>query len=297
MSKAFRTLSPKLRKAVAQSAYLPRALRLVWTAASRWTTFWAALLAVQGLLPVATVYLTRGLVNGLVAAIRTAGSWRPVLVLAAAMGALMLLSELLRSLAAWVRTAQAALVQDHISSLIHAKSASVDLAFYDSPDFYDHLHRARADAGYRPVALLESLGGLAQNGVTLVAMFGVLIPYGPWLPLALLASSLPAVWVVLRYTLRQHEWRLRTTADERRTWYYDWLLTTADTAAELRLFGLGGCFQSAYQSLRNRLRKERIELAKNQSVAELEAGGGALLITGSVLIWMTWKTVRGLATL
>ena len=297
MTVIFKILATKLRKVVAQSAYLPRALALVWDAAAGWTTAWALLLIAQGLLPVATVYLTRGLVNGLAAALKNGGAWKPVLILALCMGGITLLAELLRSLAGWVRTAQAELVQDHISGLIHQKSASVDLAFYDSSDFYDHLHRARADAGYRPVVLLESFGGLAQNGITLVAMFAVLIPYGLWLPLALLASTLPAVYVVLRYSLRHHEWRLRTTADERRTWYYDWLLTTAETASELRLFGLGNRFQSAYQKLRGRLRHERIDLAKEQSIAELEAGSAALLISGGALLWMVWKTARGLVTL
>lgn len=290
-------VAAKLRKAVAQLPHLPRALELIWSAAPGWTCIWAVLLIMQGLLPVATVYLTRSLVNGLVLALRTHSSWQQVLVMATVMGAIMLLSELLRGISGWVRTAQAELVQDYITSLIHEKSAAVDLAFYESPDFYDHLHRARMDASYRPVALLENLGNLTQNGITLVAMLAVLIPYSVWLPIILLASTLPALYVVLRYTLRQHQWRLRTTADERRTWYYDWLLTTGENAAELRLFGLGEYFQSAYQGLRRRLRRERIGLAKDQSIAELQAGTTALLIAGLALLWMVWKTVRGLLTL
>jgi ATP-binding cassette subfamily B protein len=47
---------------------------LVWAAARRWTVAWAALLVVQGLLPVATVYLTHTLVNRLVA-VPDAGDW------------------------------------------------------------------------------------------------------------------------------------------------------------------------------------------------------------------------------
>ena len=37
-------------------------------------------------------------------------------------------------------------------------------------EFYDQLHRARVDALSRPQALLENLGRLAQNGLTLLAM-------------------------------------------------------------------------------------------------------------------------------
>ena len=48
-----------------QLPYIPRAAQLVWTAAGHWTIWWALLLLIQGLLPVATVYLTRHLVDTL----------------------------------------------------------------------------------------------------------------------------------------------------------------------------------------------------------------------------------------
>ncbi len=48
-------------------ALVPWALRLVWQAARGWTLAWLCLVGVQGLLPVAQVYLTRDLVNLLVA--------------------------------------------------------------------------------------------------------------------------------------------------------------------------------------------------------------------------------------
>jgi hypothetical protein len=41
---------------------------------------------------------------------------------------------------------------------MHAKSASVDLAFDEWPEFHDHLHRAQYEAAYRPVMFLDSMG-------------------------------------------------------------------------------------------------------------------------------------------
>jgi ATP-binding cassette subfamily B protein len=295
-----RILTAKLGLAAAQLAYLPRALGLVWAAARGWAVAWTALLLAQGLLPVATVYLTRLLVDGLVAAVGAGGTrdaLAPLLLLVAVLAGVMLLSEVLRSAVGWVRTAQGELVRDHISALIHQKSVAVDLAFYESPEYHDRLHRARGEAGYRPVALVEGLGQLLQNGVTLLAMGAVLVPFGWWLPLVLLASTLPAFGVVLHYNLQQHHWRQRTTADDRRTWYYDWLLTSGETAAELRLFGLGPLFQSLYQALRARLRGERLRLARRGALAELAAGVVALLLTCGALAWMVRQTLLGLVTL
>ncbi|MBM2813157.1 MAG: Xenobiotic-transporting ATPase [Chloroflexi bacterium] len=219
------------------------------------------------------------------------------LFLVALMGGVMVLSELLRSLSTWVRTAQSELVQDYVAGLVHERSIAADLAFYEWPEFYDHLHRARQDAGQRPTALLEGTGSLAQNAITLIAMAAVLVPLDPWLPLALVGSMVPALYVVLHHGLRQYHWRLRTTADERRSWYYDWLLTDGETAAELRLFGLGKHFAAAYQAVRLRLRSERVRLVRDQSISEVVAGAFALLVSAAATAWMVWKAAQGLVSL
>jgi len=108
---------------------------------------------------------------------------------------------------------------------------------------------------------------------------------------------LPAFYVVVHYALAEYQWRQRTTTDDRRAWYYDWLMTTAEAAAEIRLFGLGKHFQSHYKSLRQRLRGERLHLTRRQGIAELAASLIALLIMGAALGWMVWKASQGLVTL
>jgi ATP-binding cassette, subfamily B, bacterial len=287
-------LREKLRKALAQLPNLPRAFGLVWSVARPWTIAWVVLLIVQGLLPAAAVYLTKLIVDALVAVERNPGA---LLILALLFGGTLLSMDVVRSAINWVRAVQAELLQDHITSLIHEKSVTVDLAFYELADYYDHLHRARIEARYRPVALLGNLGALLQNSITLVAMGAILIPLGPWLALALLLSTLPAFFVVIHYALAEYEWRQRTTVDDRRVWYYDWIMTTAEAAAEIRLFGLGKHFQSHFKGLRNRLRRERLQLTRRQGLAELGASLIALLIVGAALGWMVWKALHGLVTL
>jgi ATP-binding cassette subfamily B protein len=243
----------------------------------------------QGVLPIATVYLAKGLV----AAIKTGAGMAPVLGVLALLVLVMLASESLRALTRWVRTVQSERVKDHVSGLIHSQSLEVDLAFYESPEFFDHLHRAQIDAVYRPLELLENLGGLVQNGITLVAMALVLLPYGAWLPLALVVSTLPALFVVLHHRLKMHDWRLKATPDERRAWYYQWVMTSRESAAELRLFDLGGHFKSRFQDTRSRLREQYSQLVKSQSKAELAAGVAALGVTGLTMGWMVWRAAHG----
>lgn len=293
-------LTDKLGHVAAQVPLLPRALGLVRKAAKGWFYAWIVLLLLQGLLPVAVVYLSRSVINSLVLLTRTRApleSIWPALWPAVFLAATLLATEVLRSATNYVRTAQSELVRDDIRSLILEKSVAMDLEFYDSPEFYDHLHRAKDEAAYRPVELLESLGALAQGSVTLVAMGAVLLPFGAWLPAALAVATVPAFWVVLRYSLLRHAWHRGVTTDDRRAWYYEWLLTAAEPAAEIRLFNLGGYFQEASLALRTRLRHERLNLAQRQALAEMGAAAAALVVTGGSMLWMLWSAVQGRATL
>jgi len=258
------------------------------------------MLFIQGVLPIGAVILSRELVDSLVAAAGTGAEWEVVrrpLMLALVMAGLLLTGELIRALTQWVRTCQTELVSDHVRGLIHARAASLDLAFYESSDYFDKLHRARVDAQVRPSALVESMGSLLQSALTLVAMAGVLVTFGWWLPLALLCSTLPAFLVVMRFVVRQHGWFVRTTEDQRRTAYYEQVLTSREAFPEVRLFGLAGHFRQLFLELRQRLRGERLALARSEAGAQVLAGLFALGVMGATLGWMVVQSVRGSVSL
>jgi ATP-binding cassette subfamily B protein len=275
-------------------------LQLIWRATRGWTLAWITLLFIQALFPVALVYLSRILIDGLVAVIGAGWSWQnsqPVVFPAVLMAGVMALMEIAQSVSSWVRTAQAELIRDHLSAVIHEKSVAVDLGFYESPEYHDQLERVRSDMSSRPLVLLESVGSLLQNSTTLLAMAVLLIPYGVWLPCLLFISTVPAFYVVLHFNRRYHHWWEQTTSDRRRTQYYDMMLTHSSVAAELRLFDLGSYFQSEYQTLRKRMRTERLEFTRDQSLARLGAGLVGMLTSGAALTWMFWRALQGSATL
>src|SRR5438046_2996897 len=61
------------KRAFAEWRHLPQTIHLVWSATARWTALWLTLLMVQGLLPAAAVYLTKGVVDGVLMAIGRGG--------------------------------------------------------------------------------------------------------------------------------------------------------------------------------------------------------------------------------
>ena len=279
---------------------LRRAVRLVWEASPKWTGAWIVVLIVQGLLPAASVYLTKWVLDAAEIAVGGGLAWENVTVLllpASLMAAVMLASRTLASVSSWVQTAQSQLVQDHIRHRIHAKAISVDMKYYEMPKYHDLLDQATGNASSKPLEFINGLGGGVRDGITVASIAALLLPYGWWVPLALLLSTAPALFVVIRYKRQQHDWWTRTTSKRRKSTYYNLLLTNQWFAAEMRLFGLGDLFRHAFQSIRTDLREERIELEQRQAAATLLASVGALLAMGGVMGWMLLRALSGTATL
>jgi ATP-binding cassette subfamily B protein len=280
--------------------YFVRACRLLWDTAPGWLILWMALLLISGLLPVTTVYLSKVIVDSLAVGLGAEKQWqslRPVLTPLAALVGILLVMGVLRSGTAMTRALYAQLIQDRISHLIQEKSVAVDLSFYDQADYYDKLHRARNDASYRPMEMIESMGALLQNTITLLAMASVLVPYSILAPVALLVSTLPALYIALAHRLRNYAWNLRNTEPQRRAWYYDWILTSREHAAEIRVFSLARHFQVTFTELRQRLRRESLQLFRAQSLAELGSSCFALLVIGLAMGLMVWRAMVGAVTL
>ncbi len=290
----------KFRNADTIIFQLLKTLSLVWSASRYWTAAWMILLVIQGVLPAAGISLTREIVDSLVAVAgdgMSSANIEKILTPVVLMAAILLASEFLGSAGEWIRTAQSELVNDYITDLVQKQSVAVDYAFYENSESYDQLDRARDGATGRSLALLESTGSLLQNSITMFAIAAVLIPYGPWLPLVLIASAIPAFYVLMYLNRIQYEWSQRRTTDRRRLMYFDLLLTNSATAAEVRLFDFTDYFQSAYKKIRQRLVREQLQLLKKQTVGRSVAGLMALIVSAGVLAWMGRQVLIGAMTI
>lgn len=283
-----------------QAGYIPRALRLVWDAVRGWTLASTALLVVQGLLPVLTVYLTREVVNALVVVVGNGtqnAAFTSLLISGGLLAVVLVADAVLGGVQSHIRTVMSEHIQDHLTNLIHTKTASLDVQYYEDPTFYDQLQRAGTDAITQPLVLLENLNSLLQSTITLIAMGSVLLTYTWWLPLALVIGTLPALWVAIRTTRLFHDWRIRNTTNQRRLLYYNRILLNDQAVAEVRLFDLGNHFRLAYLQLRRKLRGERLQLSLSQLLAQTMAAVLGLLSLGLALAWMGWQAVQGLFSL
>jgi ATP-binding cassette subfamily B protein len=279
---------------------IKRALIFVWDSAPILTTIKVILIIVQGLLPLAVLYLTKLVVdtvaNSLTAPDKQAAFSQIMLLLAIA-GVVTLVSSVSQSLSQLVSTLQSQRVTDYMEGMLHDKSMSVDLEYYENAEYYDMLQRAQQEAPSLPNQILNRLAEIGQNSVSLLAIVGLLLSFHWGIAGVLFVVGIPTVLVRLKYASIMYRWQRERTPIRRRANYYGALLTTDRTAKEIRLFNLGNIFSQRFRQLRGQLYRESFALARSRSAANLGAQGFAGLIMFAAYGFIIYQTVQGLLTL
>jgi ATP-binding cassette subfamily B protein len=279
--------------------FLP-ALRLVWYSSPSWTIARVILVAIQGILPLATIYLTKLIIDtvttGLTATDKTT-VFRQVFPLLLLAGAVTIFTTLCTSLTELVNTAHSQQVTDYMQGIIHAKSIEADLEYYENAKYHDALQRAQQEAPYRPPQILNRLAEVGQNGISLIAMIGLLLSLHWGIIGILLVATIPAVLVRVKYSRIMYRWERRRTQLERQSMYLGWMLTDNEFAKEIRLFDLGSFFSQWYLQIRKQLYKERLAIATGRSFSYFFAQATAGILVFAIFAYIIYQTIQGVLLL
>lgn len=292
-------LSNRLQNLLKQSRLWRRNFGLIWASVPGYTTVWGILLIVQGLLPGATVYISKLAIDSFVVAKNSGrfadleySAWLLILT-----GGTLLAADSLRYAAEWVRNAQAEYFSDHLKELMHSKAVEVDFEFYESAEYHDLKEQAGGESQSKPLALLENFGSVIQNSITLVSFGALLMFYGWAVPILLVAGSIPSLLLSLSFDRRYFRWWRQTASERRWLFYFDGMLTHSDAAAEIRLFEIGKRFSNSYQKLRGKLRSEKLKHLRDQSGGKIAANFLALATGAVAMAWIGLRVYNNTASL
>ena len=276
------------------------ASRFVWQSGPGLTIANVILVIVQGVLPLVGLYLIKLVIDavsaGLVEPNRIAAA-KEVTFLIILSGCVLLLENILGTVAGLVSARQAHFVTDRMYDILHAKSIEMDLEYYENSDYYDTLHRAQQEAPYRPTRIVNGLLQLGQSAISLIAITALLVSFHWSVPIFLIVAAIPGLLVRFRFAEKTFKWQRKRTASERQAWYLNSLLTHDSHAKEIRLFNLGSLFADRFRQLRTQLRRENLSLATRRSIAELIAQSGAIIAAFAFYGFLAFRALQGLISL
>jgi ATP-binding cassette, subfamily B, bacterial len=293
--------SDKLYRLDLQSAEnLMRAVRLVWDSAPGWTAAGTAVIILQGLLPLASLYLMKLIVDAVTAGISSPDNqavFAYVFFLIALAGVLAILTAICGAAAGIISENQSALVSDHVQNILHAKSVEADLEYYENSSYYDTLHRAQNEAPYRPTRIVNGLVQVARNTISLMAIAALLLSLSWVLALILVIAAIPGALVRRKFANKMFKWQKACTSKQRRAWYFHWMLTGDGHAKEIRLFDLGPIFMKQYRDLMQQIRQERLSISFRRSLSDLAAQSIAIVGVFGSLAYIASQAIQGFITI
>jgi ATP-binding cassette subfamily B protein len=278
---------------------LGRIVGLIWQSEPGWTIIATCVVILQGLIALASVYLTKLIVDAAASTV-TGGVkediLRTALLLIVAVCALALARVLCQSIEGFVKDAQTSVLRDGMFRLMHRKSYEVDLGNFESPEFLDKLYRTQEEIGHRPSKVLEGLLDLARNGVGLLAVAGLIVSFHWVLAAILVVSCVPAAHARSKYGKKLHEWYLKRTQQERMAYYLHWMLSVAMYAKEIRSYLVGELFERRFQDIRKVLRDEKLEIIKRRGIAEFLGSVVPTVTFYGTYSYVVYQTVAGSLT-
>ena len=287
----------KIRNAL---VHTPQALRLVWQA-NRIATVGLGFLTLGGaLLPATQAWVGKLIVDGVVASIQKGNDpdqVRTVFYYLILELILFLLSTGINHSRRLIQQLIQLQLANQIRSEIIRKALTLDLAFFEHPDFYDRLQNARREGGYKPVELINDTFQIVQSMITLISFAALMLRFSPWLVLILLATSIPAFIAETRFSEQGFRLLTRRAPETRQINYLSRLLTEDTAAKEIKLFNLGSTLLKRYKTLFDKFFQEDKSLAVRRALVGFSLGLVATLGFYGSYAWIVWRTVQGMISL
>jgi ATP-binding cassette subfamily B protein len=289
-------LSEKWRQVRQSFTHTPQALRFVWHT-NRWATVGLGMLTLgSALLPATQAWVGKLIVDGVVASVQSgqdAEQVRNVFRYLILELGLFLLSAGFNHGRRLIQQLIQLQLANRIRAEIIRKALTLDLAYFEDPDFYDRLQNARREGGYKPVELINDTFLIVQNMITLISFALLMLRFSPWLVVVLLATSIPAFIAETRYSEQGFRLLTRRAPETRQVNYLARLLTEDTAVKEIKLFNLGETLLKRYTALFDKFFQEDKTLAFRRATAGFSLGLIATLGFYGSYAWIVWHTVQG----
>jgi ATP-binding cassette subfamily B protein len=282
---------------------LPPFLKLVWRTSPTLTLSQALLRVLRALLPVMTLYVGKLIIDEVVL-LAGAPSTNQTLQQSMASGALdrvawllglefglAVLSDLLGRVVSLLDSLLSEQFSNETSLRLMEHAATLDLEDFEDSELQDRLERARRQAAGR-TSLIGQLFTQAQDVVTVASFAAGLLVYAPWLIVLLAIALLPAFIGEAHFNAQSYSLNFARTPERRELDYIRQTGASAETAKEVKIFGLNVFLIERYRTLAASF------FDANRRIALRRAGWGSLLSAiGTVAYYVAyayivWRTLH-----
>ncbi|GLX06963.1 ABC transporter ATP-binding protein [Microbispora sp. NBRC 16548] len=269
------------------------ALRLTWRAGRLHTGVFTVFTVLGAVAPVAGAWLTKLLLDGVTTGGGAGAVLGPGVALAAAGLVMALVPHVLRYASAETGRRVGLLAQERLFAVTER---FVGMARFEDPAFLNRMRMALQHGGTTPGVVVSGALSTAGAVITGLGFLGSLLVLSPWMPVLVLASAVPVLGLELRLARRRASLYWRLSPVERREIFFRDLLTDAQAAKEIRLFGIGAHLRERMSAQRRRADGENRRLDRRELGAQGLTGMIGAAVAGGAMIWAVLAAAGGRIT-
>ncbi|MFE5563709.1 ABC transporter ATP-binding protein [Amycolatopsis japonica] len=276
---------------------LPKVAKLTWQASPALTIVITLVTLLSGLLPTATAYIAKLLIDSVVAAIQGHGTKSAIVGVALFQFGILVLTAVSQALTTYGQS----LLQERMTLTIRHQvmdhASKLHLSYFEGSASYDMLRQAAQEAPTRPLSMMNSALGLVRTVITFGSMIALLVSISPLLALVALLAPIPAFISQSKYGARAFWLTLMMSPLKRRMDYLSSLVTTDTYAKETKLFGLGPYFVDRFQRLGQVFYDRQRTLTRKRSVSSTSWGLLSTAAGSAIALYIALEAVGGRLTL
>jgi ATP-binding cassette subfamily B protein len=279
-------------------------IAMIWQTGPGLTAALLVLRSTRALLPIATLYVGKLIVDDVVRLVQMPGrpetlpQWwhggllNGLMILLAVEFALAISADVLGRIVALLDSLLSERVSNASSVRLMQHAATLDLEDFEDSEFQDRLERARRQTSGR-MTLLGQLFSQAQDIVTVASFVAGLVFYAPWLIGLLLLALVPAFLGEAYFNAQTYSIDFFRTPERRELDYVRQTAASVDTAKEVKIFGLNNFLIERYERLATDF------YTANRGLAIKRARWGGLFSAIGTLgyyfayAYIAWRTLAG----
>jgi ATP-binding cassette subfamily B protein len=266
---------PKLRDRISALQYVPRFFGLIWETSWPLTLAMMVLRIARAATPLASMWVAKLIIDSVVRARQGSPNWRHLWILVAIEIAIVVSDQAVSRTSTLIESLLGDLFTNHVSTRIMEHAATLDLAQFENPEFYDLLERARQNSTAR-LGLLGQTLNVGQYSLTLLSLSSAIVAFNPWLLGLLVLAILPSFIGETHYSRRAYSLFFGRTEGRRMLEYLRYVGASDRTAKEVQTFGLAPWLIDRFRSMSHQFYEENKDLAIQRAVVS-----GVLPILGT----------------
>jgi len=155
-----------------------------------------------------------------------------------------------------------------LNLLVLNKTTELNLKNFENTDVYNMIQRAQSQADESVFTYFMSVISLVSSIITLATNIGILLAWRWWLLIIIVFISTFKTIVMIHYSKKQYELIRNRTTEERKKWYYQFLLTNDLAFKEIKMYKLFNYFIKQFKIIYSKFFEQDRKNYKSMSISD-----------------------------